>query len=305
MKKIKIQKGFTLIEILIAVAIMAILSATTLALVTNSGARRQADLTKVKIFDGTIKNKLVENMVGDWSFDETSGSTVYNYSDYGNDLNGAFSGTPTREINASCVSGQCLSFNGTDGLVVPYNSALNVSALTVSGWVKLLDLNDAGPIISRTTSTPDLVFSLYYDGSSKKFQLYATNTIGTWNGWRSSSISPSVNQWYFVVGMYSPTGPALDIYIQGVKDNGTLGGSIPSALRSSTVASIGIGNNSAGGDPLSCFIDDVRMYGVFMSIAQVQQNYLAGLNKLLANNGITQTDYNQRVAALERQAAYK
>jgi hypothetical protein len=288
---------------MVSVFILAILSGMIIILVSNSNAKSQADLLKVKVFDGTVKNKLIDNLVGEWLFDETSGNTVYNSSDYASDLNGSFYDTPTREVNANCISGQCLSFNGTDRVAVPYNSALNVTSLTVSGWVKLLDLNDAGPIISRTTSTPDLVFSLYYDGAVKKFKFYTTNTIGSWDGWRTSNISPNVNQWYFVAGTYSPTGPTLDLYVQGVKDNGALGGTIPAAIRSSSAAGIGIGNNFGGGDPLNCLIDDIRIYGTFMSIGKVQQNYLEGLEKLKKQGMITENEYNQRIADLNQSIA--
>ena len=45
-------------------------------------------------------------------------------------------------------------------------------------------------------------------------------------------------------------------------------------------------------------IDDVRIYNAAISTSQVRENYLAGLNKLLANNAITKTEYDSRISEL-------
>ena len=50
-------------------------------------------------------------------------------------------------------------------------------------------------------------------------------------------------------------------------------------------------------------IDEFRIYNAAIPISQIRENYLAGLNKLLANNGITQTEYNQRIADLNKSVA--
>jgi hypothetical protein len=45
-------------------------------------------------------------------------------------------------------------------------------------------------------------------------------------------------------------------------------------------------------------IDEVRIYKSVISASQAREDYLAGLNKLLADSQITQQDYQQRLADL-------
>jgi hypothetical protein len=45
-------------------------------------------------------------------------------------------------------------------------------------------------------------------------------------------------------------------------------------------------------------IDDVRIFNASMPTSQIQQNYFAGLSKLLVKNQITKSEYNQRISEL-------
>ncbi len=42
-------------------------------------------------------------------------------------------------------------------------------------------------------------------------------------------------------------------------------------------------------------IDDVRIYNAALSSAQIKQNYIAGLNSMLANGNISKQEYNERI----------
>ena len=305
MKKLKIQKGFTLIEILIAVAIMAILSATALALVTNSGARRQADLTKVKIFAGTVKNKLAENLVGEWTLDETSGNFM-NISNYGSDLIGTLSVTPPtrRQGSTYCVSGNCLEFAGNDTtnnyVSVSDNIALNpTSAITMEAWVKQTG--------GGNVQTLDGIFmgkgsNEYYYLDAKLTYIMMSLVIGTSPGTQRQFSTPvgsfSLNQWYHVVGTYD--GTTAQIYINGVSQ---LSSSTYTGALNPQANAFTLGKFSGGGYSFKGLLDEVRVYNKNLTISQIQENYLAGLNKLLANNGISGDEYNQRVTSLHQSLA--
>jgi len=47
-------------------------------------------------------------------------------------------------------------------------------------------------------------------------------------------------------------------------------------------------------------IDEVRIYAEALLSAEIQKHYVQGLNKLLANNAITEEEYNQRMAKTEQ-----
>jgi len=52
-------------------------------------------------------------------------------------------------------------------------------------------------------------------------------------------------------------------------------------------------------------IDEVRIYNVALPTAQIQQHYVQGLEKLLANKAISPTEYSQRMAELGKLLADK
>ena len=45
-------------------------------------------------------------------------------------------------------------------------------------------------------------------------------------------------------------------------------------------------------------IDDIRIYNAALSSAQIKQNYIAGLNSMLANGNVSKQEYNERINAL-------
>jgi hypothetical protein len=51
------------------------------------------------------------------------------------------------------------------------------------------------------------------------------------------------------------------------------------------------------------FIDEVRVCNAVWTASIIRNQYLAGLNQLLANNQITQQEYQQRLADLDSTCA--
>ncbi len=46
------------------------------------------------------------------------------------------------------------------------------------------------------------------------------------------------------------------------------------------------------------FIDDVRIYDAALSSSRIKQNYIAGLNSMLANGSLSKEEYNQKIESL-------
>jgi hypothetical protein len=50
-----------------------------------------------------------------------------------------------------------------------------------------------------------------------------------------------------------------------------------------------------GDMPYNGYIDEVRIFGAALSSSQIKQNYIAGLNSMLANGNISKQEYNERI----------
>src|SRR5206468_2767973 len=92
----------------------------------------------------------------------------------------------------------------------------------------------------------------------------ATNTFVQ----RYSATVRSLNVWYHVAGVYNASARTLDIYVNGVLNNGTLSGTIPASQINSAV-NVNIGRRS-GGYYFNGVIDDVRIYNRALSQAEIQ-----------------------------------
>lgn len=309
MQKTGKNYGFTLIEIMVAVLILVVLSTIIINMITQSGAQSQADLTKVKIFAGTIKNKLIENMVLDVAFDDVAGTLAGDGSDYQNSgtLTG-FSNTTAGygDTNSSgwmsssgCISGTCLKFNGSSNYVV-LNSIPIIDGsgdYTISAWIYK---NSPG----ATTSE---IFCQDYDGWHEiRLEVNSTTGYASFNTYEGGygTVTGNTNMangsWHYLVGVKSGTNG--QIYVDGLIQTTN---TVKNVLQTDR-ATIGSLRYTTGN--IYFFngqIDEVRVYGAALTISQIRENYLAGLNKLLAKGGITQPEYNQRIAVSEKETAQK
>src|SRR5207249_2318423 len=91
-----------------------------------------------------------------------------------------------------------------------------------------------------------------------------TNTFAQ----RYSTTVRSLNVWYHVTGVYNASARTLDIYVNGVLNNGTLSGTVPASQINSAV-NVNIGRRS-GGFYFNGVIADVRVYNRALSQAEIQ-----------------------------------
>lgn len=147
-------------------------------------------------------------------------------------------------------------------------------------------------IIDKSTSDGGIngyFFATDYYDSKLRFRI---------NGGTSTySINNSIiiNQWNFVVVTFNSSG--RKIYANGVDVTAT-GGS-ETGLPPNIASAARIGNRAGATDrTFDGFIDDVRIYDAALSSSQIRQNYIAGLNSMLANGNISKEEYNQRIESL-------
>lgn len=127
------QKGYTLVEIMVVIAIIGILSSVTF--VAFSSAREKSRMSTAKMFEA---NKLVRGqsyLVAEFKLEEGSGSVVY---DVHSDNNAAFIGSPVWSDDTYDFSLSKKSLYFPYGSYLQLNQTLGImdSNFSISMWIK-------------------------------------------------------------------------------------------------------------------------------------------------------------------------
>jgi prepilin-type N-terminal cleavage/methylation domain-containing protein len=303
-----VQKAFTLIELLVVIAIVGILSG--LIVVSMNGMTSNATVAKAQIFSNSLRNALMMNLISEWRFDELTtavqGSTIQDVWSGGNTmtLSTNSDGLDKLQSGKSCVSGKCLSFDGTDDYAYVSGSDATTSNLAITGAITM-----AAWVKFNTTGTVYNIMARGADGSSNgnygygywrrvtgnliQFSTASTTTREVLNS--ASGISDAY--WHYIVATWDGTTGTngKKIYIDGVISGQT----------TATISAMGqpayqfrIGRDSLGAEPLNGSLDDVRVYNASVPTSYVEEQYYAGINKLFANGEIAKDDYLLRISSL-------
>lgn len=163
-------------------------------------------------------------LIAAYSFDEGTGSTVTDLSGNGN--TGTILGA---SWTTTAKYGKALSFNGSNSYVDIGNSASlqMTGSMTWSAWVNAAaNPPDDGMIISKSDNSSGWQLKTSPDTGQRTFGSAVTAGGGT-RVQRYSSTLPSLNTWYHVAGVYNATGKTLDIYVNGILNDGALGEPFP------------------------------------------------------------------------------
>ncbi len=280
------NRAFTLLELLVVITIIGVLA--SIITVSLSGSTDSADIAKIQPFNHQINALLGHEAVLSLNFNENAyntcpgGKDVCDASGYGN------SGTIYEDGAAyarSSVDGFALSFNGSSDYVeIADSESLRPSTITVSAWIKM----------ENSASVRQLFLTKWY-GYSCETDTSHRPFFRIYNGGDSPSGSPLVvGEWYHFVGVYDPTADAQyqgnTLYINGERIGTTL--KTTAIIHQNNILTIG---KYAGGYHWGGLIDEVRIYSEALNTSAVQDLYVQGLGKLLANSSITQEEYDKRV----------
>jgi hypothetical protein len=203
-----------------------------------------------------------------YGFDAGSGTTVTDASP--NAITGTISGATW---TTSGRYGDALSFNGTTSYVNPGNpTPLKLTgSMTLEAWVMATGVPaDDGQIIAKSGSASPSVgwqFKTSADTGTRTFAI-AVSPDGSSLVQRYGTTVVALNTWYHVAGVYNAGAGTLDIYVNGVLDDGALSGTVPGSQFDPNL-SVSIGKRS-GGWYFQGTIDEVRVRNVALTAAQIQ-----------------------------------
>jgi len=304
------NKSFTLIEILVVIVVIGVLSA--FILVGMSSITSSASIAKSQAFVNSINNSLLLARVSQWKLDEVSSTTT---SDSWGTNTGTLKDTVAcsfvapykcpQSVTSGCPSGNCLSFDGTDDYV-DFGSDISLSMgdgdQTVSLWAKFdnaLAPKHESLIYCGGASTgidKDGYLIRRENGTSRLRCFFSDGSLDYTNGYLSAAGSVVGNVWYNIVVVFDRANTVNDniqAYINGVKQTGSSVdiSSWTLNVRNSIPTYIGGSSSYLAGK-----IDDVRIYNQAIPTSQINQNYYAGLNKLLINSSIYVEEFDQRMS---------
>ena len=211
----------------------------------------------------------VAGLIAAYAFNEGTGTTVTDASGHG--LTGTISGATW---TTGGKYGNALSFNGTSSYVDLGNPALLqiAGSTTVSAWVKAAaNPADDGQIVAKSDDNTGWQLKTSPDTGPETFGM-AVSTGSNTRIQRYSTTVRSLNTWYHVAGVDDASAQTLSIYVNGVLDNGTLSGVVPSSQVNSGV-NVNIGRRSPGtwgGFYFNGVVDEVRIYNRALTQAEIQ-----------------------------------
>jgi hypothetical protein len=214
----------------------------------------------------TVSNTIPSALAASYSFREGMGTTTADGS--GNAITGTLSGATW---STSGKIGNALSFNGTNAYVNLNNpTALKTTgSMTWMAWVNATaNPGDDGQIISKSNDASGWQFKTSPDTGPHTFAI-AVSGSGP-RAQRNSRTVRLLNTWYHVAGVYNATAQTLDIYVNGVLDNGVLTNAIPSVQTVPNI-NVNIGRRTGGsGYYFKGLIDEVAVYNRALSAAEIQ-----------------------------------
>jgi prepilin-type N-terminal cleavage/methylation domain-containing protein len=199
------QTGFTIVELLIVVVVIAILAAITL--VSFNGITERARVSTASNYAAQLKHRDLADASGFWSFDECGGSTVGNSGGMAAVANATVTGTLTWSNDTPSNTGCSVSFSGS--LSFNTNISLSNDYYRKSAWIK----TTGGNIISD--SAPGNNSAFYITGGKP-----SSGHNGSWSSVQGSTVADG--KWHFVTVEFTRNSPGATTGTMSISIDGTV-----------------------------------------------------------------------------------
>ena len=213
----------------------------------------------------TLSTPTTTSLSAAYGFDEGTGKTTADTS--GNGITGQIQGATWTTTGKY---GSALSFNGTTNYVdLGSPVALqSTGSMTWSAWVYAAGTPpDDGQIVAMSRRRFRLATEDYSRHRSSHLR-HRSFTRRKAHTQRYSKTVLALKKWYHVAGVYNAAAKTLDIYVNGVLDDGVLTGAVPAAqVLAAVPARIGM---RSGGYYFNGTIDNVRIYSRALAASEIQ-----------------------------------
>lgn len=262
--KNKKQEGYTLVEILVVIAIIGILSSVTF--VAFSSAREKSRMSTAKMFEANHVGTLRNYLVAEWLFDDPTNRYL---DSSGNGHNGTCSNCPTVATGEGFNNKDAMRFDGVNdqinlGIGSDY---FPIETFTTCSWIKFSELGTSmthSGVFSMT-----YVVSLFVDGNGNLASYLDETGIYPFAVFTQTKVRD--DKFHFIC-------LSSDSQKRNMYTDGNLKSSTPSAWPGTTSyptngVVIGLEINNPSISLFKGLIDDVRVYSSVLSTAQIQKLY--------------------------------
>ena len=284
------NKSFTLIEILVVIIIIGILASVVLFSTNDSTEKRKR--LEVLTFSEGAKGKNLDSLISEWNFDGPtavgSSATNADVKDSWGHNDGVVYGGPIIKGGEDCVVGKCLQFTGSNYTNTPSNSSFDLaSEFSMSAWF-YIDSYSTVSLIPLIGQSNNLRFWQYANNGVPACFVWEMYNDGTRRHYDISLSLIPLKEWTQITLIYG--GGISKAYKDGKLFGTKTVGVVELPL---SAESFYVGNTNYRG-----FLDEVRIYKKALSVSEIKQNYIAGLDSLYSNNVISKEEYNQRTLNL-------
>ncbi|VIO79406.1 Exoglucanase B [Bradyrhizobium ivorense] len=241
----------------------------------NNGANRPSQI----LFE-TLEPRLLLaadplGITAGYAFNEASGPTTADASGHG--IVGTLTNGPTFTAGKY---GNAIALDGTNDFVNLGNPAALqfTGSMTISAWVFASSFpgDDAAVVSKRTSSESGYQLDLTADTGVRTIGFKLTSSSGG-TMFRYGATALQTNTWYHIAGVYNAATQTLNVYLNGVLDNGQLLGTVTNSQQNST-ANVNIGRRAgATGFEFPGRIDDVRVADHALTQDQIQTDMVTPL----------------------------
>jgi glucose/arabinose dehydrogenase/PKD repeat protein len=207
-------------------------------------------------------------LVAGYRLNEGTGTTTADIS--GNNTTGTLVNVPTWTTGRY---GNALAFGGSSYVNLGNPTSLKLTgSMTLSAWINISanPFDDAAIVAKLGTAGWQLKTS---PDTGKRTAAIQISSNGSNSIQRYSATPLATNVWHHIAGVYDAVARTLNIYVNGVLDNGLLSGTVPAAqVDANFNANIGQRTGMPGTYNFQGRIDEVHVFNRALSASEIQND---------------------------------